>query len=93
MRPGIEIKGWKNSGWDGYCKMCKSELEPLLHIFTCTKTKEYLDNLCTRLSVQKVSGASTILGDHYLWMDFKQRDTILAQFVVSSFYISEIMQG
>ena len=26
-------------------------------------------------------------------MDFKQRDTILVQIVVSSFYISEIMQG
>ena len=75
-RPGIEIRDWKNSGLVGYCKMCKSELESLPHIFTCTKTREYLDNLYTQMRVQRVSGASTILGDHYLWMDFKQRDTI-----------------
>ena len=78
---------------DGYCKMCQSEIETLPHIFTCKKTREYLDNLYTHLRTQRVSGTSTILGDHYLWMDFKQRDTILAQFAVSSFYICEIMQG
>ena len=68
-------------------------MESGTHIFTCMKTREYLDNLYTELNVQRVGGTSTILGDHYLWMDFKQRDTILAKFVVSSYYISEIMQG
>ena len=53
----------------------------------------FLDNLYTQMRVQRVSDASTIHGDHYLWMDFKQRDTILAQFAVSSFYICDIMQG
>ena len=70
-RPGREIRSWKNSGWDGYCTMCKSEIETLPHIFTCMKTRECLDNLYTHLRTQRVSGTSTILGDHYLWMDFK----------------------
>ena len=89
MSPGIEIRSWKNSD----CKTCKSELETLPHIFTCMKSREYLDNLFTQLNVQRISGTSTIFGDHDLLMDFKQRDTILMQFAVSSFYICEIMQG
>ena len=52
-----------------------------------------MDNLHTQLHVHRVGGTSTILGDHYLWLDFKQRDTIQAQFAVSSFYITDIMQS
>ena len=58
------------------------------------KTREYLDNLHTQLHVQRAGGTSnTMLGDRYLWLDFKQRDTILAQFAVSSFYITEFVQS
>ena len=62
-------------------------------IFTCMKTREFLDSLHLQLHVHRVGGTSTILGDHYLWMDFKQRDTVLTQFVVSTFYITDIMQS
>ena len=92
-KAGNEIRTWKNSGWDGYCKMCKGEIETIPHIFTCGKTREFLDNLHIQLHVHRVGGTSTILGDHYLWMDFKQRDTVLTQFVVSTFYITDIMQS
>ena len=92
-KAGIEIRTWKNSGWDGFCKMCKGEIETIPHIFTCKKTREFLDNLHIQLHVHRVGGTSTILGDHYLWMDFKQRDTVLTQFVVSTFYITDIMQS
>ena len=57
------------------------------------KTREFLENLHLQLNVHRVGGTSTILGDHYLWMDFKQRDTVLTQFVVSTFYITDIMQS
>ena len=68
-------------------------IETIRHIFTCEKTREFLDNLHIQLHVHRVGGTSTILGDHYLWMDFKQRDTVLTQFVVSTFYITDIMQS
>ena len=73
--------------------MCKGDIETIPHIFTCMKTREFLDNLHTQLHVHRVGGTSTFLGDHYLWMDFKQRDTILTQFAVSTFYITDIMQS
>ena len=45
------------------------------------------------IGAQRVYGLKSLLGDHYLWSDFKKRNIILAQFTVSSFFIAQIIRG
>ena len=91
-RPGEEIWTWKNNSWDGYCKQCCKVVETMSHIFECEKDQENLDTLGMNVSVQRVYGVQTLLGDHYLWSDHKKRSRVFTQFSATIFFIAEIMR-
>ena len=65
---------------DGVCQQCK-------------KVKNYFNDLSTHSGIQSVTGLRSLIGDHCLGYDAKERPKILAQLVISSFYIAKICCG
>ena len=55
--------------------------------------KNYYNDLSNHLGVYRIYDLKSLFGDHYLWHVTKERPRILAQFVLSSFIITEISAG
>ena len=92
-KSGEVIKDWRNQNWDGICRQCGTVLETFQHIFECDVVKNYYNDLSNHLGVNRIYDLKTLFGDHYLWHVSKDRPKILAQFAISSFFITEICAG
>ena len=92
-KSGEVIKDWSNQDWNGICRQCGTVLETFQHIFECDVVKSYYNDLSKNLGVSRIYDFKSLLGDHYLWHEAKERPKILAQFAISSFIIAEISAG
>ena len=92
-KSGEVIKDWSNQDWNGICRQFGTVLETFQHIFECDVVKSYYNDLSNNLGVFRIYDLKSLLGDHYLWHEAKERPKILAQFALGSFIIAEISAG
>ena len=87
---GEVIEDWTNQDWNGICWQCGTIIESFQNIFEGNKVKKYYSDLSTHLGVHRITGIRTLIRDHYLWHNVKDRQKLLAQFAISSLIIAEI---